>query len=400
MGDVTDLLEAFELGTLVRPSPLALNLVDLSRAVARWGGAHSLPPAPGEEALRPLIGDTQHLVLVLADGLGMSLLELLPPGAFLPSRVALTLRTVFPSTTAVALTSLATGQWPAQHGVVGWWTHLPQIKRAATILQYLTRDDRRSLSDLGVTPSQAYPVPSALGSYGCDTLALFPERISQGAYTSYFTGGKAVRGYHSLTEAVNLAVERVRQAEGPTFTYLYTPRVDDTAHAYGMARPETQAAVYDLDREMERLAAGLPAQARLLLTADHGFLDCPEGSRHEFRFYDPLLGLLWYPPSGDARVMYLHVRPGNRGRIRDYFFRRFGDRFLVITTEEAEELEVFGPGPLSGVARERLGDLMAISQGADAMEYRPAGGNGRVMQEASQHSGLSPQEVLVPLVAA
>lgn len=400
MGDVSDLLEAFDQGTLLRPMAEALNLVDLSRAVARWAGAEGLPPSPGETRAAAFIGEAQHLVLLLADGMGMNVAELLPEQAFLRQHIATSMRTVFPSSTAVALTSLATTQWPAQHAVVGWWTHLPQIGAAATIVQFAARADRRSLADLGVSPQEAFPTPSALARFSRDTLALFPERIAEGRYTDYFRGGRPVWGYRSMTEAVDITLARVRRAEAPTFTYIYSNRIDDTAHAYGLARPEVRAALYDLDRSVERLAEGLAGKGRLLVTADHGFLDSGEGCRHEIRFYDDLLPLLRYPPSGDARVMYLHARPGTRGRIRDYFYRRFGDRFLVITVEEAEELSLFGAGPLSETFRGRVGDLVAISHGADALEYRPAGGNGKVMLEAAQHSGLTPQEMLIPLIVA
>ncbi|MBI4340174.1 MAG: alkaline phosphatase family protein [Chloroflexi bacterium] len=400
MGDVNDLVAAFDQGALLRPAPEALNLVDLACAVAQWAGAEGLPRTPWANKAAEYIGPGQHLILVLADGLGMNLLEALPGGAFLPRHVAVSLRTVFPSATAVALTSLATARWPGQHAVVGWWTHLPEIRGAATILQFAARSDRRPLSELKMSTQQAFPVPSAFARFKRDTLAILPQRIAGGTYTDYFTGGRAVVGSRSLAEAVDIAVERVRRAEAPTFTYLYTGRIDETAHTYGLTRPEVTAALTDLNREMERLAEGLAGKGRVLLTADHGFLDTAEGSRHEIRFYDPLLSFLWYPPSGDARVLYLHAKPGTRGRIRDYFYRRFGARFSLLTVEEAEVLNLFGPEPLSPVARSRLGDLIAISHGADAVEYRVAGGNGRVMQEASQHSGLTPQEMLVPLVVA
>lgn len=398
MGDVNDLLAAFERGALLRPSREAMNLVDLARAVALSAGGEDVPTSPGAEKLAALVDPGRHLVLVLADGLGMNVLGLLPDSAFLPRHVAASLRTVFPSTTAVALTSLATAQWPAQHGVVGWWTHLPEIGTAATILQFATRSDHRPLSELGISPLQAFPAPSAFAGLRHDVLALFPERIAQGPYTDYFSGGRAVMGYRSLPEAVDIAVERVRRAEAPTFTYLYTHRIDETAHTYGVARPELRAALADLDREMERLAEGVAGKGRMALTADHGFLDSGEGRRHEIKAYDPLLGLLQHPPSGDARVVYLHAKSEAHAQIRGYFLHRFGPRFAVLTLEEAEALRLFGPERLSEGVRGRMGDLVAISLGADALEYRAAGGNGRVMLEASQHSGLSPQEMLIPLV--
>ncbi len=81
----------------------------------------------GARLLRDLIGEPRHLVLLLVDGLGLRMLEQRPADSVLRRLLAMELRTVFPSTTASAITSLATGEWPAQHAVVGWWTHLPVL---------------------------------------------------------------------------------------------------------------------------------------------------------------------------------------------------------------------------------------------------------------------------------
>lgn len=66
--------------------------------------------------------ERRHIVLVLCDGMGNSILEgALPDNSFLrrhndPNR----LRAVFPSTTPAALTTLATAAWPGRHGMPGW----------------------------------------------------------------------------------------------------------------------------------------------------------------------------------------------------------------------------------------------------------------------------------------
>ena len=400
MSDVEALMAAFSSGALLRPTADALNLVDLSRAVAALAGARDVTPTPGSAAIADIIGPADHLVLVLVDGLGMNLLEQLPAGAFLRAQLAAELRTVFPSTTAVALTSLATGQWPGTHAITGWWTHLPQIGAAASILQFIKRSDRRSLTDHGVPAEQAFPAPSTFRQFSRDTLSLFPERIAHSVYSDYFCGGGPRRGYSNLREAVDSAIERVRHARHPTYTYFYTNRIDDEAHRWGIGRAEVQAAVFDMDRQLERLAAGIGEAGRIVIGADHGFLDAHRTEKHQIRVTDPIMDYLRFPPSGDARVMCLHVRDGGEDQVRDYFHQRCGDYFWVLTLDEVEALELLGPGLVSPEARRRFGDLMVISRGRHVIEYRPPGNNGRIMEEASQHSGLTPEEMRVPLVLA
>ena len=109
---------------------------------------------------------------------------------------------------------------------------------------------------------------------------------------------------------------------------------------------------------------------------------------------------LRFPPTGDARVLYFHIRNGAESEIRRTLEQRLGERFLLITVDEAEDLELFGPEPISDLTRSRLGDMIAISKGQDVIEYEPAGATGRVMMEESHHSGLTPSEMRVPLVLA
>ena len=137
MTDAERLLAAFDDGTLVRPSAGALNLVDLARALASIAGVPDVALADGAREIASAIGEPRHVVFMLVDGLGANMLAAERGATFLNAHTQHRLQTVFPATTSVALTSLATVEWPARHAVTGWWTHLPAIGAAATVLPYL-----------------------------------------------------------------------------------------------------------------------------------------------------------------------------------------------------------------------------------------------------------------------
>jgi hypothetical protein len=330
----------------------------------------------------------------------MNLVEDLPTSSFLAAHLVAELRSVFPSTTAVALTSLATGAWPCQHGVTGQWTYLPELRNAGALLPFTTRTGGRSLRALGITPEQAFPLPSVLRALARDCLALLPASIADGVFSAYCCGGQRRQGYTQLAEAIDVAIGRVRTAERPTYTYIYTPRIDLEAHRAGTRQPGVRAAIGELDRELERLADGLAGRGRVILSADHGLLDTPVAATHWMRPSADLFDVLRVPPSGDARVMFLHIRDGARDRLRRSFHAVYGERFFLLTIAEAEELELFGPGPLAPHTRARMGDLIVISSGADMIEYAPTRSTGRLLSQAAHHSGLSPAEMRVPLVVA
>lgn len=110
MSDVDRLLAAFESGSLLRPSPDSLNIIDLSRAIALTAGAQGIEPTPRTDRIINSIGSQEHLLFILADGLGMNLIEPLAETSFLSSHLMFELSTVFPSATAVALTSIRYGR--------------------------------------------------------------------------------------------------------------------------------------------------------------------------------------------------------------------------------------------------------------------------------------------------
>ena len=123
MSDLDELLSAFDGGLLLRPSHLVPNVVDLARALASLADAPDVAPSHNSDAVERLIGHADHLVFVLADGMGTEQVEALPEDAFLRLHLRAELQTVFPSSTAPAVTSFATGEWP-EHAVTSG--HVPR----------------------------------------------------------------------------------------------------------------------------------------------------------------------------------------------------------------------------------------------------------------------------------
>ena len=392
--DLGQLQDAFDSGELVRPGGGSVSLVDVARAVGHLNGA-DIRPSAHSSAVVDLIGGPDHLVFVLADGLGLSTLEQLPRDSFLRGHLAAEITTVFPSTTASALTTLATGEWPARHAVTGWWTHLPEIDGAATILHFTRRSDDLPLERLGVLPERVFPVPAIRAGAERDTAALVPEEVATGAYSTYLFGPDGARGYGSVEDAVETAASFVRGSAGRTSTYLYFPHVDSAAHQYGASHDAARQALRLLDGALAGLGRALGDRGRIVVTADHGLLDTRPDAAHTVTDSDPLVRTLRHPPSGDVRALYMHCRDGMEPETREVFRERLGGRFFLVGVDEAESLELFGPGPIPPETRRRVGDLIAISRGADVIQHLPY-----ASPMVGQHSGLTPDEMMIPLIVA
>ncbi len=195
MTDLARLKLALESGALKIPNEATPSIVDLANALASLIGAAPARTSANAERIRGLISPSNHIVLVVVDGLGMNLLESLPADSFFRTHLASELTTVFPSTTPAVLTSLATGLWPSQHAIVGWHVYLPELQDVSTIIKFERRSDEAALGDLGISTESTYPEPSLLGRTTWDGLYLLPRPISDTSYSTYWAGDMRRAGY-------------------------------------------------------------------------------------------------------------------------------------------------------------------------------------------------------------
>ena len=402
MSDAKTLEELFQAGQLLHPAGGDHSIIGFANDLHRMASG-STSDSPTEPcSVLGHIQSPRHLIFLLVDGLGMNFIENMNSDAFIPKHLTGEMRSVFPSTTPTVLTSLATGKWPADHAIMGWHTMLPEIQGVSTIIRFQRCPDGTQLSKLGVTPAQAYPTQSRMPSPKGQrqVMHLVPEEIAGTVYSQYWSGGTMSRGYKSLTGAVNLINKSIGRARVPTFTYLYMPQVDRAAHQYGTTHEKTLSELDQVDKAVQRLAASLPPDARLIITADHGHLDAEPDCQYFLGANDEILSLCVGPPSGDVRMMYVTVEEENIEAFRELVHLTYEENFLVISTNEAEDMKLFGPTPFSQEARRRIGNLMVISTSSAMLDFRAALGeksDGK-KPKLSHHSGLTPDEMRIPLV--
>ena len=385
----------FESRLLKLPRADSLNSVDLIRVIARRCGAPGFDLPDHAAELDAAIGEGRHLVFVVLDGMGSEQLAESPGCAFLKDNVSFHVGSVFPSTTAAALTTFATARWPGDHGVLSWWMYLPDRDLSVTTIPFVERFTERPLAELGIDPAAVYTSAGILDTFTCAAASLLPIKYTDTAYSRFASAETSRIGYESVEHAMELVATLCRDAKEPTFTYLYLPQYDALCHDHGTGHDRPRAALTAMSDALARLRTGLPEDASLVVTADHGLVDVPEEDACILEEGDPLLDMLRCPPTGEARTPFLHVREGNLDVFRERFDERFGSRFALVAPAEAERLGLFGPPPYSRAARARLGDWIAIAPRPTCLEYRGGGGEGRF---AGFHGGLSAREMTVPVI--
>ena len=385
-------------GSLRRPSAAAPSFVDLICAVHRGAGV-AVPPSTFCETVSSQLFARRHLALVLVDGMGMSALA--DPGAAdLRARVRLELDAVFPATTACAMTTVATGRWPAQHGVPGWWAYLAEHDLSATVLPFLERHSGRRLRRYGVRAAEIWPLPSRFAEVTGNMEVHVPLVYLLSTFNRYLSGRCRTHGHLSLRQAQRRIVRRLqgvsRRRAPRTITYWYIPDYDSACHTHGVASRQARGTLQQIQELLLELAAAAPDDSLVAVTADHGLIDLSEGERAPLFHGDPLLDCLRCPPSGEARTPHFHVRPGKEAELVRRVGELGGDRLALLSKGEAEELRLFGPEPLSALAHRRFGDYVGIALAPFTLGYYESP-DATSLHHIGVHGGMCPAEIRIPL---
>ncbi|WP_231503092.1 alkaline phosphatase family protein [Blastococcus sp. URHD0036] len=377
---------------LAAPAYGRSTLADVLPGVATALGATvrrgDLPPDP--LGLTGALAGARRVAVLLVDGLGADLLR--QHAGIAPTLAALDtpagdLTAPCPSTTPVSLTTLGTGLPPGSHGILGFVTAVPGEDRALNHTQWADDPDPRAWQSQRTVFEQA-------ADAGIAVTAVAPY-----AYRGSGLSDAAYRGaaYSGTVGAGDLAAGLVQAlAAGPrALAYGYTPELDLTGHVRGVDSPAWRAQLALVDRLVEQVLAGLPDDAALLVTADHGMLDVPEYTRFDVDDEPELLeGVRLL--AGEPRARYVHAVPGAAEDLVQRWRAVLGDRAWVVSREEAVASGVFGP--VEDALAARIGDVVALARGSWALTAtRQEPGPSRL---AAYHGSLTGVELAIPLLLA
>ena len=376
--------------------------ISLSRALARLSGAKlEYEETRDETEIANQIGEHDQILYVLIDGLGLNQRKHFLPGGFFDRSCVRDIRSVFPSTTAAALTSLYSGAWPGIHGVTGWFTYLPEFQQTVIPLVGVERFSKRSMRHYGISFDDITHVPSMLSQINRVGRGYTFRKYRSGAFANWSRGGTEIEGYRSLENGIKRLLRHYESPKRlePAFINFYYSEIDNLSHQYGWDSPEVIREIKRVDRQLKRARAVLPDSVRIVVSADHGHVNVPDEEHKLLIRGDELIDYLLCPHSGEARAPLFHVIPGSESDFYRAFMDRFGDSFQLITPDVAESLRLYGPDPLSSRTRSHLGTFIGIARDASAIEYVDeveGGGVGHI----GMHGGMSRDEVAVPLFLA
>src|SRR4051794_34930483 len=211
------------------------SIVNLMASVATALGAtdaHNVLLRSPE--LSALLAQRARVILLVVDGLGYRRLTATAACSALRAHLRGSLTSVFPSTTATAITTFLTGLAPSQHAITGWHMWFAEQATVGAILPYRTRVGDRPLTALGIAPEQLFDHRSFFQRLPVRSYAIAPERILASVYNRAHCKGAQLRGYASLEQLFESTLNCLRFANGRCYIYAYYADYDSIAHEHGV----------------------------------------------------------------------------------------------------------------------------------------------------------------------
>ena len=336
---------------------------------------------PRHDWLPATARDAQHVVLLVLDGLGWAAIE--EHRELLPTIAAMEggpITTVVPSTTATALTSIATGLAPAQHGLLGY-----RIVVSGEVLNVLRWDYPN-----GKRPPEPFDIQRHTAFLGREVPVVTRSEFRASGFTqAHLRGGRFV-GWHTLSTIVEHCCRLV--ASGERLVYAYYPGVDTVAHEFGLHDSYFTRELASVDAFVAALCSALGPDTAVLLTSDHGQVHLEPEDWLELPALDPLVDLR----AGDGRFRYLYAKRGRAADLTDAARDAVGEHAWVFTRKQLLEEGWLGEGA-TGTIPGRIGDVVLAARDAVAF-VDPAIPNEAKLR--SGHGSVTADEMWVPLVAA
>ncbi|HLR57343.1 MAG TPA: alkaline phosphatase family protein [Beutenbergiaceae bacterium] len=286
--------------------------------------------------------EAERAVVILVDGLGQCNLQARGERApFLTSEfLSQTGQSAYPSTTAANISFLGTGVKPGQTAMAGYTVRNPDTGKVMNLISWAG----------GMDPLEWQRVPTVferMQRAGARSAHVSTWRFERSALTQAALRGAEYIAAETLAERVDATAELLQHTDTKV-AYLYWAEIDAVGHLHGWQTPEWDRELEHLDGEIARLVSLLPPGTLVLLTADHGMVDVPQGASNTFggparidvnAHAELSRGLDLV--AGENRFLHLFTRePDEVARRWEDFL---GERARIYSRAEAFNAGLFGP---------------------------------------------------------
>lgn len=323
----------------------------------------------------------KNVILIVLDGMGIDVLQHdLSPLSFLRRHIKTKISSVFPSTTTAATTAYYSGLAPIEHGWLGWSPYFKDLNRVVELFPNTDFYTGEHLKEK-ITDRMPY-------THICDQIKKANQAVCCNKIFPIFADPKGPATFDEFCHRI----KQTTQKKGPQFILAYWPEPDSTSHKCGPYAKKVKSILQDINSHVKNLCAELQ-DSLVIISADHGHVENQDVFIND---YPELMDCLSVPLSLDMRAQAVFLKP-NKEEIFVKLFNKFLIKdFLLMKTDEALKMNLFGFGKPHPLARGCLGDYLIMSKTDKSLQQRLP--NDKYEKLSGYHSSLTNKEMLVPLI--
>lgn len=342
------------------------------------------------------MGERTVVVLLIIDGLGDGFLARHGSGSTLLAHRVRPMSSVFPSTTASAVTLLHTGLSPAEHGLNGWFIHDRRFGGVIAPLPLLQRGN--GPVDAFRLTSRLFPYDSMFRGAQRPVTVLSPADLALSRFSRHHSRGARILPYKGLDELGPAILQAAAVLQGVGgLVHAYYPVFDAISHAYGAHSSQALSVFARIDTLFGALSVALrDSGAVLLATADHGFIDAPPEKVVSIEPGSAVAQMLAAPLFGERRAAFCALRKGAEGEFDAWAATELQGKAVALPGKAVLESGLLGPGKPNRRLRERVGDRVLLMERGWTLVDTVEGEKPHAM--IGVHGGLSADEMWVPLI--
>jgi hypothetical protein len=366
----------------------------MSSVITGRGGRAAYPPLrllPPRE-----VESYTNVLLLVVDGLGADWLTRQSPQGMLSGHMRGTLTSVFPPTTASAITTYLTGDAPQQHALTGWFTYFRELGCVMTVLPGRPRYGGATYAQAGVDLRTLFDHSAVSERIRTGAVTVSPAHIAHSDFNLAHLGRSRLMMFETLEEMFQQSALALRADAERKYLYLYWPKLDTLGHEMGIESPAARRHLKEIEQGLTdflTLAAG--TDTLILVSADHGQIDTVSTDCTQLSDHPDLEDCLALPLCGEPRAAFCYLRPGRSGDFERYCREVLCDRLRFYPSRTLLDEGLFGLGIPHPRLGDRIGDYTLIMR--DNLVIRDRLATEKPFRQVGVHGGLTWTELEVPL---
>ena len=376
------------------------SIVNITASILHYFGCDSHYPALGELS-REYLDKFDNIVFLVVDGLGAQLLEHhLPASSLFRKNTVSTLTSVFPPTTAAAISSYLSGVSPLEHGIIGWTLYFKEYFKLIDFLPLGDATTGERLPESYTNIHKKFHFESIFKIIHelrpeIEQHYVSPESLTKSKYTKMASDSAEIYSYNVLDNAFSYIKSTIKSNNKEKLFYCYTGEPDKSMHKLGVYNQNIKEIIESIEQKVQQLKKDLEGTKTLMIvTADHGMIEVEDSiyADETEQLWDSLI----IPTFPEPRFISCFVHKDKESQFLD-FAKSNEDDFIVMTREEFLQKELLGKGTPHPRVMDMIGDYLLIANGKKSIQTKyPTKDN--TFKFKAMHAGLTEKEMIVPLI--